>query len=283
MHAIELVELAALVSTHTPVFLRLTRKIPEQELERYWTASKCRFDRWQLTLLALKESRRPLLGATGSLHRYAWALFEEIFTGEILTRVWTGLLSAFDAQHKTGHAEPIARSVLQGHLEVRCRTLAFLGAARELPLSDLEELNRLRRLCERWTDLLLAEIAPSCDVSDFAHDRGRMQDFAADVPRQTRGAFAQTRRSLVNTSMRAAFDRVSPLPTVNEDLNTRIAAGILGCLQPELFDGCGVLRSAWLARLMATADDAEIMVDDYLDLANVTVREKAGRGTLRRF
>ncbi len=283
MHSVELVDLAALVATYAPSFLRLTRGLPQSELERYWTASKCRQDRWQLALLELKESRSRLIGPTGTLHRYAWGMFEEIFTGEVLARVWTGVLSGFDARHQTDHAQPIAQSVLAGQLEVRCRTLSLLSTARELPLTALVELNRLRRLCERWTDLLLAEIALGGDLSSLAHEPERLRDFAADVPRRTRGAYAETRRSLVRTAVRAAFVRPAPLPAPNSDLNRQIAAGVLGCFQPELFDGAGALRSAWLARLMAAADDTETMMDDYLTTANVTVREKPGRHGLRRF
>jgi hypothetical protein len=283
MHSVELVDLAALVATHTSSFLRLTKCLPQSELERYWTASKCRQDRWQLALLDLKESRASLLGASGGLHRFAWGMFEEVFTGEILTRVWTGVLAAFDARHGTDHAQPVAQSVLAGHLEVRCRTLSLLSAARELPLTDLVELNRLRRLCERWTDLLLAEMAHGVDLSALAHESDRMLDFAADVPRKTRGAYAETRRSLVRTSLRAAFVRPTRLPAPNGDLNRQIAAGVLGCFQPELFDGAGGLRSAWVSRLMASVDDAETMLEDYLAMANVTVRDKPGRRGLRRF
>ena len=283
MHSVELVDLAALVSTYTPTFLRLTKTLPQSELERYWTASKCRQDRWQLALLELKETRSRLIGATGSLHRFAQGMFEEIFTGEILVRVWTGVLAAFDARHGTDHAQPVAQSVLTGHLEVRCRTLSLLSTARELPLADLVELNRLRRLCERWTDLLLAEMSHELDLSGLAHERERMLDFVADVPRRTRGAYAETRRSLVRTSLHAAFVRPARLPAPNGDLNRQIAAGVLGCFQPELFDGAGVLRSAWVARLMAAVDDTETMLEDYLALANVTVRNKPGRRGLPRF
>jgi hypothetical protein len=193
------------------------------------------------------------------------------------------VLLAFDARHVTDHAQPVAQSVLAGHLEVRCRALSLLSSARELPLADLVELNRLRRLCERWTDLLLAEMAHGLDLAPLAHDPERMRDFAADVPRRTRGPYAETRRSLVRTSLRAAFLRPTLLPAPNGDLNRKIAAGVLGCFQPELFDGAGGLRSAWASRLMASADDAEMMLEDYLAMSNVTVRDKPGRRGLPRF
>jgi hypothetical protein len=283
MHSAELVDLAALVSLHAPTLLRQTRNLPDAELERYWTASKCRQDRWQLALVALKESRQQLVGATGGLHRYSLGMFEEIFTGEILARVWCGVLAAADARCGSEHAEPAARSVLVGHLEVRCRTLTLLSNAREIPLGGLTELNRLRRMCERWSDLLLAEMAHHADLSSLAHDSARLREFAADVPRDSSGAYSRMRHALLQSSLAGAFRRPAPLPAPNSDLNRRIAAGVLGCFQPELFDGAGVLRSAWAARLMSAADDAELMLADYLTPANIDLRDKPGRRGLRRF
>lgn len=283
MQSVELIELAALVACHASSFVRTTKNVAEVELERYWTASKCRQDRWQIELLKLKDSRSPLLGPTGNLHRGAWSMFDEIFTGEILTRVWTGLLASFDVRRGIQQAEPVAQSVLQGHLEVRCRTLALLSAAREMSLADMVELNCLRRRCERWTDLLLAEIAPFGDVSKLAHEAERVRDFADDVRVDGSYREAAMRRSLLHTSLRAAFAKPTPLFAPNYDLNSQIAAGVVGCFPGELFDGAGVLRSAWAARLLATADDAEAMMDDYLAMTNVTIRSKPGRGGLRRF
>jgi hypothetical protein len=283
MHSAELVDLAALVSLHAPRLLRQTRNLPDAELERYWTASKCRQDRWQLALVALKESRQPLIGAAGGLHRFALGMFEEIFTGEILARVWCGVLAAADARSGSDHSEPAAKSVLVGHLEVRCRTLALLSNSREIPLGGLTELNRLRRLCERWTDLLLAEMAQHVELSSLAHDSARLREFAADVPRDSGGGYTHMRHALLQSSLVGAFHRPAPLPAPNSDLNRQIAAGVLGCFQPELFDGAGVLRSAWAARLMSAADDAELMLSDYFTPADVNLRDKPGRRGLRRF
>jgi hypothetical protein len=279
----ELVELAALVATHAPVFLRLTKTVPENELERYWTASKCRQDRWQLTLAELKDSRTPLVAATGGLHRFAAAVFDEIFSGEILARLWAGVLVSHDSQHRSEHAGPAARSVLQGHLEVRRRTLSLLSTARQLPLGGLVDLNRQRRACERWTDLLLAEMAHAAEVTEFAHEPERLRDFADDVPRSPGVGYGRTRQALLQASLRAAFDRPAPLPSPNSDLNRQIAAGVLGCFQSELFDGAGVLRSAWFARLLVVADDAETMLGEYLAAAGATAASRPGRRGLPRF
>jgi hypothetical protein len=126
-------------------------------------------------------------------------------------------------------------------------------------------------------------MAHQADLSSLAHEPARMREFAADVPRDSGGGYARMRQALLQSSLRGAFHRPDPLPAPNSDLNRQIAAGVLGCFQPELFDGAGVLRSALAARLMAAADDAELMLADYLAGADVALREKPGRRGLRRF
>ena len=78
---------------------------------------------------------------------------EEIITGEILTRLWSAVLTNHDRLHNTCEAEPIARSVLLGHLEARHRTLALLVSGLGIATEDAVAMNRLRHRAERWTDL----------------------------------------------------------------------------------------------------------------------------------
>ncbi len=83
MHARELAELAALISTHGPVFVRSGLPIPERNIEEYWVASKCRLDRWgrtlkQISTRAAQEGRNLFAhrGARVSGHRRS--LWEEL-------------------------------------------------------------------------------------------------------------------------------------------------------------------------------------------------------------
>ena len=108
-----------------------------------------------------------------------------------------------------------------------------------------------------------------------------MLDFKADVPRSGDPAFLNARRALVFAAVSAVFRQPAMLPSLNFDLNTQIAAGVLGCFQPELFDGSGVMRSAWIARLLAVADDAQTMVEDYLETSERAKERNSGRGGLR--
>ena len=67
MHARDLAELAALVAIHSPLIVEGAGRVPHEASEQYWTASKCRLDRWmrwlrQLTAAAGEAVRPATLG-----------------------------------------------------------------------------------------------------------------------------------------------------------------------------------------------------------------------------
>lgn len=283
MHAADLVDLAGLIASQAGPLLRITRQISDRQLERYWTASKCRLDRWGHLLHELKQSRDFALDRTRGSSRGLWPVVEEIFSGDLLARVWTGVLLAFQARHAHAETEPVARSVLLGHMEARCRALTLLSNAPEFALNHLVELNRLRRSCERWSDLLVAQLACFGDMTALAHDLGRMRDFADELGDRTNAAVERSRWSVLQTSLRASFDSLRRAASPNADLNGQIAASILACYPPELFDGAGVFRASWLARLTATVDDAEALLDDFFLADSPDRFSKPGRGGLSRF
>ena len=267
MHARELIELAALASFHGPVLIRGTEPISEANLERYWIASKSRLDRWGR---ALKQISNSADHPAGKPHRPQRppirGLLEEILTGEVLTRVWTAVMCAYDRHHGTEASEPVVRSVLIGHLEARHRVLTLLVQGPGIDAEEALKLNRLRRRTERWTDLLVGHLAGLHDVGEFAIDPRRARDFAEDLRWQSRRQGGRYVWPLALASLEAAFRQGLAPVSPNPDLNATIAQSILACFQPELFDSTGVFRSAWLMRLANAANDAQGMIDELLTL-----------------
>jgi hypothetical protein len=265
MHARELVEVAAVLAAHGPVLIRGAQWLPSEGLEQYWTASKCRMDRWGR---ALKRAARDLSDADPKRREARWpaarGLLEEILTGEVLTRVWAAVLCAHDRQHGTDRSEPIARSVLIGHLEARHRVLTLLIRGPGVPSEAGVKLNHLRRRSERWTDMLVGYLASRYDVSQLAVDSRRAKDFADDLRLQWQQRGGSQVWPLVQVSVRAAFRQGLAPSSPNADLNRSIASSILACFPPELFDSTGVFRSLWLLRLSEAATDAQGLVEDLL-------------------
>jgi hypothetical protein len=274
MQASDLVELAALISAEAPSLLRRAARFSLSGADAYWTSSKCRLDRWlrQLKLGCSPRNARP---ADGQMVRPAsFATCLEVFTSEVLTRVWAAAAAAEDQRTDRGEFAPIAHSVLFGHQEVRLRVLNVMTAELEGPASrrqrQAQRLDRVRRASERWTDLLLAPLADLCDLEAIAHDPARVRDFAADRIDERDAPTAKRARTILNLSLRSTFRRFSAWPSRNADLNSQIAAAILTCLNFDSLDPAGGLLEgptySWLlhARLSSATSDAERLVEDLL-------------------
>ncbi|MGC4006225.1 MAG: hypothetical protein QM811_25160 [Pirellulales bacterium] len=256
MHARDLLGLATVMTWHGPSLAESPLPLPKPGLEEYWTASKCRLDRWSRTLHALREGVTERVG--GFAPREVHALCDEILTGEIIARLWTAVSSIHDRLCGDNEAEPIARSVLIGHMEARNRVLALIVDTQLIGPAQAESLNRLRRRCECWSDTLLARFAAFDAPRDLAHDPQRYDEFAEEWPQSAHDERAQTRAALMFGSFSAAF-AARPDPTGNLDLNARIASALLAGFPRELFDDAGNLSGAWVLELLqAIRDDRPV-------------------------
>lgn len=267
MHACDLLELAALAATRTSTLLAVSRPIASASLERYWIASRSRFEQWAQTLK--RHARRPL----ERRHNDAgWLLvrsvIEEILASDVLTRVWTALLTAHDRRRGIQEAEPIGRSVFVGQLEARHRALNLLLTDSTIAARHVLPLNRLRRRTELWTDLLIGRMSDVGPLSEFAANPQRSREFAADLRSQERLGDRGLGWSVTLAAMRGAFaDGFAPL-AANPDANAAIANSVLSSCDVDAFESTGLLRSAWNTRLAAAGDDAEALIDDLLAMDN---------------
>lgn len=262
MHVRELVELGTVVATDCAPLIRWTDPLANRHVEQYWLASRCRQDRWGHAL------RNYRLEADSSDPGRAWreirSTIEEILGSELLTRTWTAAASAHDHYHNSQHWEPIARSVMLGHLEARNRAMNIMVYGRGFRIEDGVMLNRLRRRMERWTDMLLGRIMLQHDISDLAVDAQRARDFATDLRAEAAYSSVSQVWQITVASLRAAFRHGFDAPSPNADLNRRIAAGILASFPAHQFDSSGVLKSAWLLRLEHVTGDMQGLIDDLI-------------------
>lgn len=258
MQTADLVDVALLAALHGPKLIVGEAGLGVVGIEEYWATSKCRFDRWAAALARLRSGDAPPTEVRGPSLR---GLFEEILGGEVLTRIWTTVVAAFDRRRDTQDNDVVVRSVYIGHQEMRHRVLKLLAGSPGLTSVEAVELNRLRRRAEQWTDMLLAFLASYEQAVEFAFETPRMRGYAADLKRSPAEAGddpAMLMQSTLRTIVRHAL--IAPAP--NPDLNARTAAAILGGFSSEAFDDVGLFRSLWLMRLTKTADDAEQMMDD---------------------
>lgn len=263
MHACELVELAAVVAAQGPVLVRHGYPVSERAIEDYWTAAKCRLDRWGKDLKHYSQQ----VHETGKTWRsprwnHARAVLEEILTGEVLSRVWTAVMTCYDRHQGTSQFEPIVRSVLIGHLEARHRVLTLLVQGPGIDSEEAVKLNRLRRRAERWTDLLIGYLSGLADVSEFAIDPERAKDFADDLRYQNPMKGGQQAWKLLLASLQTGFRKGLVPLCPNADLNRKIATSVIAAFPPELFDSTGLFHTLWMTRINTVAEDAEGMLEE---------------------
>jgi hypothetical protein len=264
MHAGELVQLAAVLATHGGLLVRDRAELAAGGLQDYWTASKCRHDRWSRALAEYCAGGKP--PSTPARWQAVRPIVEEILLSEVLVRIWTAVLASYDRYQGASEAEPIARSVLIGQMEARHRAMKLLVYAPGVRIADAIDLNRLRRKAERWTDLLLANLSRSCHIDELASDPARAREFAADLEHDAAAGHSQQSWSILLASLRASVADLTVRHTPNADLNERIAASILACFPGELFDSTCQFHSLWMARLRYATDDAQGMIDQLWNL-----------------
>lgn len=255
MQTAELVELATLAAVHGPTLIVGATGTSLVGLEDYWSVSKCRFDRWGTALGRLRRGEKPLFDDGPGTVR---GLIEEILGSEVLTRIWTAIVTVFDRRRDAQDNEIIVRSVYIGHQELRRRALKLLLGGPGLTSSEAVALNRLRHRLEQWTDMLLALPAVNDDVHEFAFESDRMRAHAAELKDDPTGEKAAFLQTTIRTFATRAFHESAPCA----DLNLRLATSVLGGFAPELFDSCGVIRSLWMMRLTKIADDTERLVTE---------------------
>ena len=278
----DLVQLAAFVAAQGSILHRATRQISTEAMSQYWIASKCRLDRWGRVL---HEYRAGKLAASTASQRNEFGRLQstcaEILASEMLTRVWSCLAISVSAEQGSGETRAIVGSVLSGHIEASNRVLAMLSLSEHLGQFPAADLNRLRRLTERWTDLLLGRLGKEFNFAAVAHDPARAQDFAEDFEVPSAAGPRMTAWSLLGASLQAAFGPKLQFKTNNADLNERIAASILACFPADLFDSLGVYHSLWLTRLANVATDAQLVVDQFLAEEEMGLPADSSKGARR--
>jgi len=234
MHPSELVDLAVFVADKGYLLAEDTAyRIPDPAIEGFWLSHKRRADHWIRALRRIAEQQSP-----GRCRLQNAALMEEIFTAEILTRVWAAVLHLYDLHREHAEAGGMGQSVLLAHLEARNHALAILLKGMSFAEEDAIKLQKLQQRNERWTDVLIGRLLGWGDVARFAADPVRAREFSADIHRREElGNEGRQIWNLMTASLTAAYAvplfRYCPSGILHE----RVAASILACFPGDLIRG----------------------------------------------
>ncbi|MEZ6055088.1 MAG: hypothetical protein R3C01_00135 [Planctomycetaceae bacterium] len=242
MNLQRLADIASLVTVHSGHLIDARAPISDRLLRDYFKASQdvCRLWREALN----EQTTRPVIDPI----EHGWAtekLVSEIFVAEVLIRVWTATLVAADSRFRQPHAAPVVRYVLNEMLEIRRQSLRLLVDGVVMPLGCSVRVDRLRRKCERWSDLLVGRISSAYDVLEFAVDQNRAADYVGSM---SDGAGSFTEWTLTTAGMRNGFPPIVVSLARQVPLGAMIHA-MFEAFPPETFDEHGLMKSALQRRV----------------------------------
>ena len=272
MHSVHLVDLAAVVSEHGPAILYGRETLSPEALTHYWTATHSRFNLWHQAMA--RYSRAEQLNQESALNDW-WEqhtpVMEEILVSEILTRVVAALGIGLDSQASEEEISPVTHAILLNHLEASNRVHQVMLKANGRNMVKAEQLNRVRRGIESWTDVLIGRMAlRNREPLQYAIERERALEYAEEAVLQGYGVIRKTSNALMNMSMHDMIStRLSAEPALPA-ANREVARSVMLMLRPELFDSVGSLKSLWMHRLENSADQTDRMLEE---LASADIHE----------
>lgn len=143
-------------------------------LRQFWAANLSLQQRW------LKELASVSTDATSDAERFE-RIALELFLMELLTRVWATHWTIGDRAAGAHDIERVLANTLRGLSQVRREVLLLMVRNWRGAMSEtISRLDRFRRRCERWTDVLIAGPGARHGVWDFAVEVDRAQDFGMD-------------------------------------------------------------------------------------------------------
>lgn len=254
MHLSDLLELSLLTTNHVAGRRRIAPD--ESIMRRYWTASRRRLNRWSEDLNRFQQLEQATpKGAARKPSEAFLRLLEEVLGADVLTRVWAAAAVDADRDQPELAAGSIARNALAASQEARSRAMSAVLRSKQLSHLQADGLNRLRRRCERWTDLMLARASLATGIElavELGYDADRVRDFANQYAGS--GALRDGAWRLSAGSMQRGFRTGWSPAASNEDLNLEVAAAVLASLEAEENKPLPLPGALWQARMFNAAE-----------------------------
>ena len=240
-----LAELALVVSRVSRYLIDESVIPSTASLRLYWQSNRSLQRHWMIELdewSALKTFDIERLGQ----------LAARVFTCEMLVRTWSTILAGLDRRTGGDDLTRLARSAVSGLQQIRngvlSRLLQIPGEASDRML----ELDRLRRRCDRWTDLLLGPIAVECGCFEFAFDPERARDFGEEGLIADPASGPHPIEHLVSAGLRLTFIQHLSAESIDELEFVVLTQSILSNIPQQAFHRDGSLRTLLEQRIAAS-------------------------------
>ena len=254
MHASQLAEIGSWIAVHSGNLVYGQKSQSLDASNEYWTASKCRLQRW---VVALKMFEHDI--ANPDDRHDPWPALElvvqEILLSELLTRVWAASVHLHDDYQNSDELRGLANSTFVSHIEARNRAVRLLLSGQGINEEVFDRINVLRRKLERWTDLFLSQLPNLKAAQKFAFDAKRVGDFFEEKAVES-GQATLRRQQILMASFSAEVNGISKF-AANPTFNRQIASGILACFPSDRFDSTGLPKSARMLWLEKSQQDTQ--------------------------
>jgi hypothetical protein len=168
-----------------------------------------------------------------------YELLEEMLSGDVLLRTWSAFVaSSVDAGRRALHPQSAAAMMTRMLLQQRKRLLTRVIES-DLDFESLQQLDKQRRSCERWSDVLLSVFPATSTTRALTFDVERSRDFA-DLWPSPAVCTARAADPVVVTAMKSALPPLSLAASPGGEAWSRFAEAIQASLR---YDG----RSLWSA------------------------------------
>lgn len=231
-----LAEVALLVSRVGRDVIADRQELPAPALREFWQRTRALQQHWTARLDAWSAQADPDLSQLAELG-------SQLFISELLTRVWSTVLLGVDRQTGCEDLSRIARNAVSGLLQVRHGVMSRLLQQPDSLATQVVEIERLRRRSDRWTDLLIGNLAGRHDLFEFAFDVERSKDFATESREYDPATGPHPVEHLVAAGLRMAFLGQLPETPLTEPAFRQLVQSILAALPQNAFHQDGSLRS----------------------------------------
>ena len=236
-------ELALVISKAARTHLKHSRKPSAASLKLFWQSSRALEKRWAT---ALDEWSITGTGDLLALEQLAM----RVFTSEMLVRIWATVLASFEQTTKPDDLIRVAHSAVGCFSRIRNSVLTRLLSVPDEAQFAAQKIDRLRRRCERWTDLLLGAIAVKCACFDFAFLPERALDFGEELLANDVATGPNPAEHLILASMQLTFGPHLSANCHNEDFELHsLVQSMISHFPSDAFQRNGSLLSLLRQRL----------------------------------
>ena len=242
LSAKSLAELALVVSQVARGVLEENSAPSAESLRGFWQSSRMLQKHWMNDLDAAANENSRDIGF------FEW-LAPRVFTSEILVRTFSALLASLDQRLATDDLTRVARNVVGGLHQIRLMVLSQLLAVSEVHYDRVLKIDRLRRRCDRWTDLLVGTIGIRANCFEFAFDPDRARDFGEEAMFAETDFRSRPFEHLVSAGLRGTFLQHLSNQNFDEPEFLILAQSILSSIPRQTLHRDGSFRTSFERRI----------------------------------